>query len=72
MFYLRSDVDIRPLGLPGDLDAVGQGGGGREGPARAAVIGQMLISRLGKRNLSMFFVNAQFPLWGISGKLRQT
>ena len=38
MWYLRWYVDIRPGGLPSDLDPVGQGGGGCLGPAAAAVL----------------------------------
>ena len=44
---LRSDVDIGPGGLPGDLDSVGEGGGCSVGPAGATVLRDMLVSNVG-------------------------
>lgn len=42
--HLGSEVDIGPLGLPPDFDAVGEGGGGCEGPAGATVNGDVLVA----------------------------
>ena len=40
---MRGDVDVGPGGVPRDLDAVGENGGGGVGPARTAVLGNVLV-----------------------------
>lgn len=40
---MRSDVNVGPLSLSGDLDSVGEGRGGSLSPARTAVLGDMLV-----------------------------
>lgn len=45
---LGAEVDIGPLRVSGDFDSVGEGGGGGEGPAGAAVDGDVLISLEGE------------------------
>ena len=41
--YLRSNVDIRPSCLPGNLDPVWQRGCGCLGPATATILGNVLV-----------------------------
>lgn len=41
---LGREIDIGPLGLAGDLDAVGEGGSGGECPAATAVYGDVLVA----------------------------
>lgn len=41
---LRSDIDVWPLSLSPDLDAIGESGSGGKGPARAAIDGNMLVT----------------------------
>ena len=50
-YYLRRDVDVRPGGFPGNLDPVGEGGGGGLGPAAAAVLRDVLVLGLGEEVL---------------------
>ena len=42
--HLRGDVDVRPLRLAQDLEAVGKRGGRREGPAGTAVFWDVLVA----------------------------
>lgn len=41
--YLGGDVDVGPLCLSGNLDSVRHGGGGSLSPARAAILGNVLV-----------------------------
>jgi hypothetical protein len=50
---LGGDVDIGPGTLPLDLDPVGHGWGGCMSPARAAVLGNVLISHVGEHGGSI-------------------
>jgi len=45
---LGSDLDIGPRSLSGDLDTIGEGGGGGESPAGTTVLGQVLVSCVGE------------------------
>jgi len=45
---LGSDVDIGPDSLSHDLDTIRHGGGGSEGPAGTAILGDMLVSGNGE------------------------
>ena len=45
---LWGDINIWPFGFSKDFDSVAEGGCGREGPAGATVLGDMLISLVGE------------------------
>jgi hypothetical protein len=45
---LRSQVDIWPLSVSGNLDTIAEGGGGGEGPARTAVEWDVLVASEGQ------------------------
>jgi len=45
---LRSDVDVGPGSLSGDLDAIGESRGGGVGPAGATVLWDVLVSDVGE------------------------
>jgi hypothetical protein len=45
---LRSDIDIRPSCFSGDFDSVRESRSGSMGPARAAVLGDMLVPNVGE------------------------
>ena len=46
--HLRSDVDVGPGSLSGDLDAIGESRGGSVGPAGATVFWDVLVSDVGE------------------------
>jgi hypothetical protein len=45
---LRSNVDIRPGSLSGDLNSIGESRGGGMSPAGSAILGNVLVSNVGK------------------------
>ena len=62
---LRRDVDVRPCRAAGNLDPVGEGGGGGLRPAAAAVLRDMLVLRLQYKSTSSkgAFREGVMPAW---------